>query len=109
MLIMYRDDPVIALCSSCDTFMGGTVNELSTLVLFKLAIKAVPGLQERQGSISLIAALPGYRPACPTPSWAIHQSTLGREGLPDNSVHDSSEKRLYRFFSCLYLIYSYPF
>jgi hypothetical protein len=79
--------------------MGGTVNELSTLVLFKFAIKAVPGLQERQGSISLMAALPGYRPACPTPSCTTDQSTLGREGLPDNSVPYSPGSTLYKFFS----------
>jgi hypothetical protein len=34
--------------------MGGIVNELSTLLLFKSVIKAVPGLQKSQGSISLI-------------------------------------------------------
>ena len=40
--------------------MGRNVNELSTLTLFKFATKAVPGLQQHQGLISLMTALPRY-------------------------------------------------
>ena len=44
--------------------MRGTVLEFSTLALFKLAIKAVPRLQERQELIRLIPALYSYSPDC---------------------------------------------
>jgi hypothetical protein len=84
--------------------MGGIVNELSTLLLFKSVIKVLPGLQKSQGSISLITALPGL----PHPELGHTSITLGREGLPANSVHQSPGSRLYRFFSCLISICSSP-
>ena len=42
--------------------MGLILNDLSTLILFKFAIKAVSSLQERQESISLIILLSVYHP-----------------------------------------------